>query len=216
LNALCAAALRIAKGDPHNAAVLLARETNDRWPWMVRRYGLGSLEGTSSWFQSPDWGQLVADSLLSNQLLFWPSMNVAPGPVCGRIYDAVALSRLRAARLQVALVLFETDKGQPAENLDQLIQQHYLSAMPLDPFSTRPFHYRVSEGESIAWLDAQGSPNAEWREVSPGQGILWAVGPDGVDHGGTKQYMPHSFYEARLWRTSGCDLIYLVPRRPEK
>jgi hypothetical protein len=80
---------------------------------------------------------------------------------------------VRAARLQVALALYELDHGRPAKSLEELVPR-YLPAVPRDPFTRQPFHYRISKGEEIAESQLSGEADAEsFRKVSPGQGVLW-------------------------------------------
>lgn len=62
--------------------------------------------------------------------------------------DARALTLRRLARLRVALRLFDLDHGRPAPTLSALVPD-YLPAVPDDPFTGRPFGYRVSAGETI-------------------------------------------------------------------
>jgi hypothetical protein len=47
--------------------------------------------------------------------------------------------------------------------------------------------------------------------VAPGQGVLWSVGPDGVDDGGIRQVGSNGDAVA----AGGEDRIFLVPR-PQK
>src|SRR5207244_4278493 len=53
--------------------------------------------------------------------------------------------RVRAARLTVALALYQAESGKPAGRLEDLVPR-YLAALPADPSSGQPFHYRVSRG----------------------------------------------------------------------
>jgi hypothetical protein len=124
--------------------------------------------------------------------------------------EARALCALRAARLQVALALYQTEKGKPAARLEDLVP-HYLGKLPLDPFSGQPFHYRVSKGERIVWTDNSSETagvEPPRREVSAGQGVLWSVGPDRRDDGGLRQ--------AAGVEGTGADMIFLVPHWPKR
>jgi hypothetical protein len=115
---------------------------------------------------------------------------------------------VRALVLQTALILYESEHGEPARNLDQLVEAKYLIRLPRDPFSGLPFGYRVSKGEKIP--QAGGDP----LEVARGQGVIWSVGPDGVDDGGRKQ--GREAYESGRRDLTGFDLIFLVPRPASK
>jgi hypothetical protein len=118
--------------------------------------------------------------------------------------------RVHAARLSVALALYQAETGQPAERLEDLVPR-YLAALPADPFSGQPFHYRVSRGERLVW-EAERYPNTEivYRDVPAGQGILWSVGPDRTDNGGKKRFIGYHPASA-----TGLDVIFLVPAWPE-
>jgi hypothetical protein len=126
-----------------------------------------------------------------------------------------SLCRTRAALLQVALRLYQAEKGRPAEKLNDLVPT-YLASVPVDPYDGQPFRYRVSRGEVLTWppLDL-GDPSAAGdlarppepkRMVPAGQGILWSVGENGQDDGGHAQESSH-----RQGEVVGEDAIFLVP-----
>jgi hypothetical protein len=121
------------------------------------------------------------------------------------------LCRLRAARLQLALALYEVRAGKPAPWLAALVPE-YLPRLPTDPYSGQEFRYRVSEGERLRWetLGPGGEPAAE-REVPVGQGVLWSVGPDLKDNGGVSQGLDRTVVTAEQ-RGLGLDFIFLVPK----
>ncbi len=114
------------------------------------------------------------------------------------------LVRLRAAGLIIALRHFQAETGQAAERLEQLVPKH-LRQIPEDPFSGRPFRYRLSQGEDILW---QQPGFAENRRVPSGQGILWSAGEDKRDDDGRRQGLRRTSDAAAM---PGEDLIYLVP-----
>jgi hypothetical protein len=113
----------------------------------------------------------------------------------------ISLCRVRAARLQAALVLYEIRKEKAAPDLQSLVPD-ILPELPDDPFSGRPFRYRISRGEGLG-----GPGEKEVQEVLADQGIVWSIGPDRVDDGGLRQADQKSSPAARG------DLIFLVPRR---
>ncbi len=126
------------------------------------------------------------------------------------------LTFLRARLLEVALRLYQAEKGKPATALEALVPG-ILPEIPRDPFGSGPFHYRLSAGERIEWLTPnRGAPagpgvapdGPATRLVPAGQGILWSVGPDGTDNGGLRQGI-----HVRGGQT---DPIFLVPLPPEK
>jgi hypothetical protein len=59
-----------------------------------------------------------------------------------------ALTARRFARLRVALRLYAAERGAPATDLAALVPS-YLPSVPTDPFTNRPFGYRLSNGETI-------------------------------------------------------------------
>jgi hypothetical protein len=217
--------------------------------------------------------------------------------------DKAGLCRLRATRVVLALVLYQLEEGKTAPSLDSLVPR-YFDALPEDPYSGKPFRYRVSAGEwfiegpeentkstmigpggALGWfiwfgpamevkdeMPGEAAPNpgrqggppvggampgmaggggdmadppfadsgfavgftaylglwssplglgfleSNWmlpgfdlgpdrfRAVASGQGVLWSVGPDGVDNGG-KRSGPVSPFDANR----GLDLIFVVP-----
>ncbi len=115
----------------------------------------------------------------------------------------LGLCRARAARLQVALALYQAEHGKPAASLDDLVPA-LLPELPEDPFAHQPFRYRVSRGEQIAWHRQLPGGGEEFvRQVPAGQGVLWSVGPDGNDDGGIRQWNEGK---------TGQDMIFLAPR----
>jgi hypothetical protein len=68
---------------------------------------------------------------------------------------------LRATQLRAALVLFERQKGKPADKLDQLVPD-YLPIVPEDPFFKAPLRYEKTKDG--------------WR--------IWSIGQDQKDDGG--------------------------------
>jgi hypothetical protein len=135
-------------------------------------------------------------------------LDLLPSPRQLFVANTASLCRVRAARLKIALALYRAEQGKPAAALTDLVPR-YLPQLPPDPFSGRPFGYRLSEtNQQVAWPDARGIPEAV--TIPLGQGVLWSVGPDLVDQGGTKQGVHLS-----LAKQQGVDLIFLVPSWPD-
>lgn len=59
-----------------------------------------------------------------------------------------ALTFRRLSRLRVALRLYGLESGGPAHDLSALVPA-YLPAVPADPYTGRPFGYRLSAGETL-------------------------------------------------------------------
>lgn len=123
----------------------------------------------------------------------------------GGITPKRRLLGLEAARLRVALRLYQAEKGRPAERLAQLVPD-YLDRVPDDPFAAGPIRYRLSRGEEIAWPGNDPAAEVPTLKVAAGQGVIWSAGEDGHDDGGLRRC-------AAGMRTCrrGEDVIYPVP-----
>jgi hypothetical protein len=90
-------------------------------------------------------------------------------------YSLEVLTAGRACRILLALRLYTVRKGQLPAGLADLVGEGLLPAVPIDPFSERPFRYS--------------------RE----RALLWSVGPDGRDDGGPK---PEGLWRGKdyVWR----------------
>jgi hypothetical protein len=144
-------------------------------------------------------GRLVGSSWLAGSI-----------PVTAPLQRAAQLSqcRVRAARLQLALALYQAEHGKAAASLDDL-----GPGLPDDPYARQPFRYRVSTGERIGWQRQRPGGGMEFvREVPAGWGVLWSVGPDGNDDGAARQW------EEGSRPGTGRDMIFLIPagKAPEK
>src|SRR5205823_3366327 len=71
--------------------------------------------------------------------------------------DVRGLAHRRFAVLQVALRLYQLDRGRPAPDLSALVPA-YLPAVPPDPYTGAPFGYRLSEGETLEPLSGRVAP----------------------------------------------------------
>lgn len=123
---------------------------------------------------------------------------------------------LEAARLLVALRLYQAEHGRPAEALADLVPG-ILPAVPNDPFNGEPMRYRLSKGEEIRLAreaPAAGGPGddnpnvlVQVQPVAAGQGVVWSVGEDRNNGGGQVQGR-----NLGRQQTQGVeDLIFLVP-----
>jgi hypothetical protein len=165
-------------------------------------------------WQRPSGSSLTLDRLsrLLDRSLVSPMILVRLGRVNRVTYDVV-VCRLRALELQVALALFQLEKRRTARTLDELVPS-YFSELPVDPFTGRPFGYRVSVGEQLSALTTElgGRRIGEPRTVAPGQGIVWSAGPDAIDNGGISGGSDFNWYDPL--REKGADLIFIVPKVP--
>ncbi len=138
----------------------------------------------------------------------------------------------RAALLALAIRLHQVEKLSTPATLDDLVAAGYLSAVPLDPYNSLPFNYRISAGETLAppvlplpagtptaktpstqepRVIAPGQPTTqEPRVIARGQPILWSVGPNRTDEGGR-----NSPTRPGMTR-GGDDIVFLVPTEPAK
>jgi hypothetical protein len=139
----------------------------------------------------------------------WWNTPIPDGPY---LFGSEALARVqsRAALLQLAFNLYQTEHGKPAETLAALVPT-ILPTLPADPFGDGPFHYRVSPGEDVVWYRARAESST--RRVDVGQGVLWSVGPDLQDNGGRENDPTAWPYSG--WKP-GADMLFLVPvvRKP--
>jgi hypothetical protein len=127
----------------------------------------------------------------------------------------------RIAIARIAIRLHQIENGAPPAALADLVAAGYLPRIPADPYSDRPLLYRISTGETLPSqfvedLPPMGEPNAKGSrstptlvEVEPGQPILWSVGPNRLDDGGTSlPQAPGAPIPAVPVR--GTDLVFLV------
>jgi hypothetical protein len=147
-------------------------------------------------------GRQLADLLHDS---IWLNAPMSTGPfLFGQ--EASVRTQLRAAQLQLALILHQTQHGKPAESLSALVPS-ILPALPGDPYADGPFHYRLSAGEDVVWYGGRADDSGK-RRVAAGQGILWSDGPDLENDGGRV----NSLF---VWRYTGwkpgADILYLVP-----
>jgi hypothetical protein len=214
-NAFCAATLKKTERDPWETTAM-ARDwangprTERPEAWQARRCGLADPDGTGALLTAAQWGRLLNDSPLWNFGAF-EGFRLAGDDVRG-LEQVMSLCRLHALQILFALVIHEAEQRQTAPELDDLVRGGQLTALPVDPFSGQPFHYRVSAGERINWPSGREEGVFQLREVPAGQAVLWSVGPDGVDHGGVKHGGSQIGGDYRRWAQDRLDLIFLVPR----
>jgi len=96
--------------------------------------------------------------------------------------DQRGLTHRRLAWLQVALRLYQLDCQEPAGGLGDLVPK-YLPELLTDPYSGRPFRYRVSNGEFL--IPSELSPAASLSRPLLGSaavvaGLAFPVGGDGT------------------------------------
>ncbi len=127
----------------------------------------------------------------------------------------------RVTILRVAIRLHQIEKGTTPGALTDLVGAGYLKRIPLDPYSLRPLLYRISAGESLHspfFEDRRRGPRPggpggsgptplpEVR-VEPGQPLIWSVGQNRRDDGGTNNpQIPGAPFR-------GHDLVFLVQRQ---
>ncbi len=133
--------------------------------------------------------------------------------------DRQVRTQRRAALLKLALRAFRADKHTYPANLEELVATGYLRRLPPDPYlEERTFGYRVSPGETLrSTLRTQTENNSVIRDdprdlaIAPGQAIVWSVGADRVDQGGTNPPGPIPTVARRPE-----DVVYLVPGGPNR
>jgi hypothetical protein len=176
LNGLTEAGLRSAELEPRAAAELLESwETNAGTRlefWSLDR-GLSLLHPNSPRSDLERWSQLYSDSELGAMF--------RTETLKDRLQDGLDRTRLRAAQVKAALLLYqERHNGESAQDLDALVKSQTISAIPLDPFDGQPLRYRRTAGNDVNW----GKTGDNVPLPAAISGVLWSVGPDGIDHGG--------------------------------
>jgi hypothetical protein len=135
---------------------------------------------------------LLDNSWLADERLF-PDISMLRGPATrGR-------ARVEATRLCIALQLHERAEKRAAASLADVTPK-YLKELPVDPYSGKDFGYRVSKGEDVPGIG----------RVPAGQSLVWSVGPDGSDHGGTSH--GGALLDLERWERGGLDWIRVVER----
>ena len=100
-------------------------------------------------------------------------------PLLCRAYDDRNQAELRMLLCALALRCYRLDHGELPPALADLVPE-YLAEVPVDPFSGRPLVYRRQDGEYL----------------------LYSVGPDGQDDGGT----PWQESPDETWTAPGTDI----------
>jgi hypothetical protein len=158
-------------------------------------------DGGNPSFSSGQWERLLTDSRLLLRLF---ALSSRPQ----HEKQAFALCRVRAARLKLALALYQVHEGKPAPTLQHLVPR-YLEELPLDPFSGESFHYRVVKRERRASGNWAPVEKADLSATSA-EGILWSGGPDGAQsfgrRGGPLRDLPSD--EPFPFRS---DQVFIVP-----
>ncbi len=172
----------------------------------VLRGWLPPTQGPGAALDAERLARLLEDSWLADRRLYCP---VVPLRSAGNR----ARWRVDAARLAVALGLYQTRECKAAATLNDLVPK-YLPELPVDPYSGKSFHYRISEGEKLdipGEEPFQGDAGPGRGRVAAGQAILWSTGPDANDDGGRK-HGGHVPDDNPLWRGRDFDLVTVVPK----
>ena len=167
-------------------------QTDKEATLQIMRGWLPTQEGPGAGVTPARLAKLLDASWLADERLFCSAFRL-------RTAATRAHWRVDAARQAVALSLYQIEEGKTARNLEDLVPK-YLAELPTDPYSGRPFRYRISPGVDIEHVGG----------VRAGRGILWSTGPDRIDNGGVRDGGPFADDDA-LWTTGGLDLITVVP-----
>jgi hypothetical protein len=89
--------------------------------------------------------------------------------------------------------LYQAEKGNPAEKLDDLVPG-YLPSMPIEPFSGRPFQFRISKGEKIAsgWFGGVS--------LAAGQALVWSEGMGSFRPAEARRPESRFLFPVPVWR----------------
>jgi hypothetical protein len=143
---------------------------------------------------------------IAQSKLPWPAQRSAPPPVLptdpinqlllpvfsqgsSYAYSNLALDRL--LETQLALHAYRLDHGRYPDSLAELVPK-YLKAVPLDPFTDgEPLRYRISADYYIVYTAGNGHQaitHATEHRVTGNHYLLYSVGPDATDDGGTPMF----------------------------
>jgi hypothetical protein len=147
--------------------------------------GLPPSAGPGAALSSSKWGELLKEARLFEVL-----------PTIGRNLEREYVY-LRGSILVTALALYQAEKGQPPQKLEDLVPA-YLPALPLDPYTGQPFHYRISHGEKIEGNWPSG-PGGEGTLVN-GQGLVWSDGLDSSRAEDRKQSSNRYLFPVPFWK----------------
>jgi hypothetical protein len=126
-------------------------------------YGLPLPEGPTTKLSADEWSVLLRDALIVNEGYF-----IFLRDHVNRGYGFV---NVRARQLFIALALYEAEHKKSAAKLEDLVPA-YLPTMPLDPYSNRPFFYKISAGEVVESRNMKGNVGRT-DKLFPGQGVIW-------------------------------------------
>ncbi|GEM_PF-3672544 len=119
--------------------------------------------------------------------------------------------RLDASRQAVALRFYQLREGKLAQKLQDLVPKD-LPELPVDPYSGKPFQYRISQGEKLEAVQPGGILGRNPIVVPAGHAILWSIGPDRTDNGGRKDGRWLLTDDDPRWSRDGFDLVTVVAR----
>ncbi|MBN1973654.1 MAG: hypothetical protein JW787_08445 [Sedimentisphaerales bacterium] len=128
-------------------------------------------------------------------------MNIAKGnlllvnnaPAIARINEICYHNKaeIEATLVVLSLVRFNREHGNYPQNLEQLAVENYIKKLPMDPFSNKPFVYKINEQNFI----------------------LYSTGSDCKDNGG--EVFRDKGGQVRTWGKSGDAVLWPVTRPEE-
>jgi hypothetical protein len=124
--------------------------------------------------------------------------------------ENLRLCRLRGMRLQLALACYQMRTGENAQRLEDLTPEE-CAELPLDPFTRRPFGYRVARAQEQLPIHHPRDEEPRFLAVAAGQGVVWSVGPDGRDDGGLAHVPATAEWASNELRAIGADVVFLGP-----
>jgi hypothetical protein len=174
MNAFFAGYLRAAQASVLSAQHLVEAERRQSQGRVMLEGWLAATSGPEADMSADDLARLIDESWLAAMLPHWSRDQL-------RRPHTQALARLRAARLQLALTLYQIQEGKPAAALEDLVPR-YLAELPVDPVTGRAFQYRVSQGERYPAGDmgfAVGTPGG-MGSYDSGAGVMVPGYPGGM------------------------------------
>ena len=131
------------------------------------------------WEAVSQWRRGEAEARITDAVHDW---NILAGPML-RTLDAAdgqyvrMRTRHEALRLNVGLRRHKAVRGTYPETLDALAPE-WIDALPPDPFSGEPFHYRLDDGKWTLWSvcfdqdDDNGDKTLAWNSREDGD-MVW-------------------------------------------
>ncbi|MFO7898199.1 MAG: hypothetical protein R6V58_03960 [Planctomycetota bacterium] len=114
-------------------------------------------------------------------------------PALGKAREEAEKARVRVdlLRLAIALRIYHCDFGVYPDRLSWLVKEKIIKEVPPDPFSGKPYGYKVEKGHWTAWSVGNNFKD-DGGEI--GESIFW---PEAPDYGLTSKLPPEKDYRPK-------------------